>query len=105
MKKEHVIIKNIKQKLKVLLNTNDMKITEKNISLVLKLYQEEIGDSIRETGSYKINNIGILNKTKRESYNTVLPDESTNTKKEVTIPQYNAVYFQTDKKLKRKINS
>ena len=49
-------------------------------------------------------NIGILNKSKRKSYDTVLPDESTNTKKTVTIPQYNAVYFQTDKKLKRKIN-
>ena len=104
MKKESVIIENIKQTLKQTLKSNDLKITKQNILLILKMYQEEIGNSIRDTGSFKINNIGILNKSKRKSYDTVLPDESTNTKKTVTIPEYNAVYFQTDKKLKRKIN-
>lgn len=105
MKKEVVIIQNIKQNLKNSLKSNDMKITKQNISLILKMYQEEIGNSINETGSFKINSIGILNKSKRNSYNTVLPDESTNTQKSVFIPAYNTVYFQTDKKLKRKVNS
>ncbi len=105
MKKEAVIIENIKQSLKKSFKSNDLKITKQNISLILKMYQEEIGDSIKETGSFKINNIGILNKSKRKSYETILPDESNDKKKTVVIPEYNAVYFQTDKKLKRKINS
>ncbi len=106
MKNESVIVENIKQKLKSNFNSNSLKITKQNVLLILKMYQEEIGDSIKDTGSFKINNIGIFNKTRRKSYDTVLPDEdSINKKKVVTIPDYNTIYFQTDIKLKRKINS
>lgn len=106
MKKESVIAENIKVKLKDIFKKNDFKITKQNILLILSMYQEEIGDSIKETGSFKIENIGVFNKIKRKSYDTELPSEDNVTKKKtVTVPEYNTVYFQTDIKLKRKINS
>lgn len=99
MIKAAVLLKQLKAELK----EEDIKLTQGKLKLILEKYHSIISKSVEETGSFEIQTVGVIKKSKRNGYSTTIPGEN-NERKEVTIPTHFAVYFQADSKLKKLIN-
>lgn len=100
MIKENEIYKSLKVKAK----ERGLKITQGQIEDILNDYTLMGQDIIKKTKSFKIPNIGVLKLSSKSGYQTEVPTPEGDSKS-VEVKAYNAVYFNSDINLKRKINS